>query len=105
MLKKKKCIDECKKDDVYQNEFNSICYINCPNGTYANNYICIKETDIETNSDIDIDKETQNVKNSDSENPKMTIVQTNKASEIENIKESENSESEIMTIVQTNKES
>ena len=37
---KKKCIDECKNDNTYKYEYNAICYINCPEETIDNNYIC-----------------------------------------------------------------
>ena len=37
---KKKCIDECYKDDIYKYEYNNICYEKCPNGTNESNYIC-----------------------------------------------------------------
>ena len=31
---KKKCIDECRKDDTFKYEFNNNCYEKCPNGTF-----------------------------------------------------------------------
>ena len=31
---KKKCIDNCKNDDIYKYEYNNICYEHCPNDTY-----------------------------------------------------------------------
>ena len=44
IIDKKKCIEDCKKDDNYKYEFNNICYIKCPNGTYLlednDNNIC-----------------------------------------------------------------
>ena len=45
---KKKCIDECKNDNKYKNEFNNICYEICPNGTVQNNYICVEEEPMTT---------------------------------------------------------
>ena len=30
---KKKCIDECKNDNIYRFEYNNTCYLQCPNGT------------------------------------------------------------------------
>jgi len=30
---KKKCIDDCKHDNIYKYEFNNSCYKDCPNGT------------------------------------------------------------------------
>ena len=38
---KKKCIDECKNDDIYRYDYNNTCYKNCPKGTIPQNYICI----------------------------------------------------------------
>ena len=37
ILYKKKCIDECRKDDIFQYEFNNICFDKCPNGTIYDN--------------------------------------------------------------------
>ena len=34
-----------KKDDTYKNEYNNECYINCPEGTSSNNFICVKQTE------------------------------------------------------------
>ena len=31
---KKKCINQCKNDDIYINEYNNTCFQNCPHGTY-----------------------------------------------------------------------
>ena len=48
IIDKKKCIDDCKKDDGNKYEFNNNCYKNCPNGTYVledkNDYICLNGT-------------------------------------------------------------
>ena len=37
-----KCVKQCKNEDIYRYEYNSICYNDCPNGTIKNeiNYIC-----------------------------------------------------------------
>ena len=45
ILEKNKCIDECKKDDIYRYEYNDSCFIECPNGTIndESNYICYSE--------------------------------------------------------------
>ena len=73
---KKRCIDECYKDDIYKYEYNNICYKKCPNGTNESNYICSdfetvneKETynkeiiNSETNNIFsDFEKETYNTK-------------------------------------------
>jgi len=41
---KNKCIDDCKNDDKYKYEYNSKCYINCPDSTYKKDdiqeYLC-----------------------------------------------------------------
>ena len=39
---KNKCIDNCINDNIYQFEYNNICYTNCPKGTYSmsKNKIC-----------------------------------------------------------------
>ena len=41
---KKKCIDECIKDDIYKYEYNNLCYQQFPENTYNtqnNSYACI----------------------------------------------------------------
>jgi len=46
ILDKKKCIDDCINDDIYQLEFNNTCYISCPEGTKIsknNNHLCLLE--------------------------------------------------------------
>ena len=44
---KNKCIDDCKKDENYQYEYNNTCYVKCPNNTYildeSNDYKCFEE--------------------------------------------------------------
>ena len=51
IIKNKKCIDECSKDNIFIYEYNNSCYDQCPNGTFLlNNYTC---------NDILIDEETQ----------------------------------------------
>ena len=40
---KKKCIENCKYDNIYIYEYNNICYKSCPNGTEISlNNICIQ---------------------------------------------------------------
>jgi predicted kinase len=34
IIKKNKCIDKCKNDDIYLYEYNNTCYDKCPNNTY-----------------------------------------------------------------------
>ena len=45
IIEKKKCIDNCHKDNIYKYEYDKICYEKCPNGTIYNEEegICIKE--------------------------------------------------------------
>ena len=54
IIDKKQCIDDCKKDNKYKNEYNGICYIQCPNGTLSSiNNKCINyETQEELFKDI-----------------------------------------------------
>ena len=43
IIQKNKCINYCINDDTYKYEYNNICYLSCPVGTYSfnnNNYIC-----------------------------------------------------------------
>ena len=55
ILEKNKCIDECKKDEIYRYEYNNICYSKCPNGTIndENNYICYNKSIYSTIMDND----------------------------------------------------
>ena len=48
ILDKKKCIDKCKNDNIYQYEFENRCVISCPNGTFSEekDKICLKEEPI-----------------------------------------------------------
>ena len=41
--RKKKCINKCKYDNIYQFEYNNTCFITCPYGTIyrSNKKICI----------------------------------------------------------------
>ena len=55
ILEKNKCIDECKNDDIYINEYNNICYETCPNG-----YVLKKNIYIEETEEIETDKNTDN---------------------------------------------
>ena len=47
---KKKCVQKCKKDNIYQYEYNETCYEICPNGTesLSSKKLC---HDIKLNSD------------------------------------------------------
>ena len=61
---KKKCIDDCKKDEAYIYKYNSTCLLQCPNWTMVNetNKVCYdkekinKETDGIYKSEINNDK-------------------------------------------------
>ena len=46
---KRKCIDECYKDESHKFEYKNICYEDCPNGTikFLENKICSDYTDKE----------------------------------------------------------
>ena len=59
---KNKCIDDCKKDDKYKYEYNSKCYINCPDSTYTKDdieeYLCYDKTP----DDYYLDKENNTYK-------------------------------------------
>ena len=48
--KKKKCINDCKKDDTYKYEYNNFCLKECPIGSFhdENEYICYKIKNIGT---------------------------------------------------------
>ena len=50
IMNKSKCIDDCKKDDIYQYEYNNICYEECPIGSFhdENEYICYEIKNIGT---------------------------------------------------------
>ena len=37
IINKRKCIDNCDKDDTYKKEYHNSCYESCPNGTHLNN--------------------------------------------------------------------
>ena len=44
IIDKAKCIDDCKKDDIYKYEFKNDCYNKCPENTYTNEtkeFFCI----------------------------------------------------------------
>ena len=55
---KNKCIDDCKKDDIYKYEYNNICYQQCPNETIINedNYICSDNINIKIKKQTDINE-------------------------------------------------
>ena len=49
---KNRCIDQCKNDNTYMNEYNNICYKDCPQDTTPNNNICIKKVKEETQNSL-----------------------------------------------------
>ena len=54
IIKKNKCINKCKNDDLYKYEYNNICYDKCPNGTITNEliFMCYNETNKENDKII-----------------------------------------------------
>ena len=49
---KNRCIDQCKNDNNYMNEYNNICYKECPQDTISNNNICIKKVKEEAQNSL-----------------------------------------------------
>ena len=71
---KKKCIDECRYDDIYKYEYKNECLIKCPENTVDENYICkeiITETITEIITEIITDNITLN-ENTDKETSQLT---------------------------------
>ena len=56
---KKRCIDDCKRDNTYKYQYNGNCYINCPNNlTFDKNLLCKDNNIFEftlTTNNIDLD--------------------------------------------------
>ena len=45
-IRKNECVDYSYNNILYSYEYNKICYISCPNGTYIspkNNNLCVKD--------------------------------------------------------------
>ena len=65
IFNKKKCIDKCKNDNIYQYEFENRCFLSCPNGTFykETDKICLKKELIENNTTYEI-KQTYKIKES-----------------------------------------
>jgi hypothetical protein len=80
---KKRCIDECKNDNIYQYEYLNECYRNCPNGTQEinNNYICenITQTELITEAESQTELATETL--SQTELVTETLSQTELATE------------------------
>ena len=68
ILEKGRCINECKNDNKYKNEYNNNCYEICPGGFVPINNICIKKNE-DTTKDNDTDTET------DEPVPKQTSIE------------------------------
>ena len=49
IVDERKCINDCKNDDIYKYEYNNSCYKKCPDGTSINetNYICFENKNTE----------------------------------------------------------
>jgi len=48
ITEKNKCINDCKRDNIYKYEYNNFCYIECPKGTIPNNFICLEDKTLES---------------------------------------------------------
>ena len=90
---KNRCIDECKNDNIYKNEYNNLCYINCPNETIANNNICIKE-EVDVGLEIGDYNEDQETDNSKTTNLETDEVQETDNSQTTNLETDENKETD-----------
>ena len=67
IIEKNKFIDDCSKDDIYQYEYNNICYISCPKGTQvskSNKHLC--ENKYQMLSEIKATNKTYEINNSSS---------------------------------------
>ena len=67
IIEKNIFIDDCSKDDIYQYEYNNICYISCPRGTQVsktNKNICEKKSQMI--SEIKATNKTYEINNSSS---------------------------------------
>ena len=43
IIEKEKCIDNCENDDTFKYEYDNLCFIECPNGTFISkedNFLC-----------------------------------------------------------------
>ena len=51
---KRRCIDDCKNDNLYKHEYQNKCYDTCPNGTNPSNnnfFLCVKQEKEKCNED------------------------------------------------------
>ena len=75
---KKRCINECKNDNRYKNEYNNNCYEACPIGFTPINNICIKEKESQTETDTETEtkeiKDTQKIDEEESSTNKEEIT-------------------------------
>ena len=57
---KKKCINDCKNDDIYRYEYNNTCYKDCPNNTYKSendeDYKCYNEISESSQLSTEVEK-------------------------------------------------
>ena len=53
---KKKCINDCIKDDIYLYQYNGECLYECPNNTNNESFIC-KDIDTDDNKCIIVEKD------------------------------------------------
>ena len=87
IIEKKKCIDNCKKDDIYIYEYNNNCYQECPKGTitFQNNYSCVDINKIDTTFINEIN--TNNTITDMSEYTNLNIIKDQRDIEIEKFRE------------------
>ena len=69
ILDKKKCLDKCKNDDIYQYEYENRCILSCPNGTFyeERDRICLKK-ELITSTAIYKNKQTKKIEETIKEN-------------------------------------
>ena len=80
ILEKKRCIDDCRNDNIYKYEYKNNCYDNCPSGTkslYNDSYICeeIKQKIVEEDKEICMLNEKKlNIKKNEIENKNINLL-------------------------------
>ena len=87
MKKKKKCIDDCRKDDIYKYEFMKKCYRECPKNTILNNYYCEVECPESLPYEILKTQECVNNCTVNEINKKMCILNNENGEKNENLQE------------------
>ena len=75
ILDKKKCINDCKKDDIYQYEFENKCVKECPENTFYNikDKICL----FKDNSSNPNDEMSENINVDDTINININLISSN----------------------------